>query len=324
MKKLQLFVWIVSVLGIALLFSCQKEKGIHDTAKLQTSLNDDSMNNLIKSFKAKCEMNLSDPKLKSGGSMLVDSAVFYIEAVLNYTYAIYDPPSNIVVFHSSIQVYPDPDGKLPDEEVTKLYQQVSDTVTAHYANLQWNDKEIVLVDLGYSVNHDQTFITIYTGIGNPTPGPSQSLDWLYGEMLGACYVGGYENTADAATRLQWTVHNIMWDDPPIGHFYYFTNVTLHQFYNPIEYPTGDPIDNYMDYYIYYASSFVNPLNDTVQCLSKNIEMPFYGRSYVNFCESLEVGGLKYKQCVFDGKNYGTFLKHELSIWVGQRWCDKID
>ncbi len=321
MKKLSVLLLLAIGMGLILFHSCQKEQSDKAGSEIQNIAKDDAMIRQIISFKETCKSILANPGLKSGGSMRVDSAVFYIEAAINYTYGINNPASDLIVKESLFPIYPDRDGTFNGEELAALNQQVIDTVTEHYSSVPWTNKIIILVDLEFSINHDDYLLSVTTLIGNSDPDPIPSLapQWKFGEKRGAC-TGGYEGIMDAAIKLQMNVHTAMWDDPPPNHTWTFTNISRHNFHDPLFYPSGNQLDNYMDYLIYYASASIYPyLIDSVECISNNIEMPFYFHNYVDFCESLEIGNLKYQRCEFVGKDNDTYWEHELSIWVGIRW-----
>ena len=78
------------LLVAAVIYSCSKQDQAEpagSATEISQSEADILIENKIRAFKDKMELLRENPSYKSGETMSVDSAVWYMEAVSNYTYS---------------------------------------------------------------------------------------------------------------------------------------------------------------------------------------------------------------------------------------------
>jgi hypothetical protein len=155
-----------------------------------------------------------------------------------------------------------------------MKQSVSDI----YHQVEYTDKGLAVVDLKTStISETQLSLNVQTITGNkgikpPWPvveGPfKEGDDWWYGEMIGRC--NEFLGNSDAAQQLMMALNASLPD--PTGNFYVINSVFKERTggYANVRRP-NDPLDNNFDYYLYYASEAVGPVD---LCLERNT-MNFY-------------------------------------------------
>jgi len=322
MKKI-IYVFIAAIGITAVIFSCKKDQTESNQPEQEIFLTEDQkMTQHIVEFKEKCNYYLENPGLKSGETMTVEEAVTDLEAAMNYTYSFNDPTADLHIERATIDLQPSPDNKFPMDEVATLLNDVTREVQQQYFDAPYADadKILILVDLDLKSNSNgDPQLGIVSVIGNRNLPGHNYTSWKFGELRGTC-AGGYQGISDAAKRLQIRVHHLVWENPQPNQVFYFTNVEAVEYYNPKDFPNVGPIDNYMDYLIYYAHANVSPLVDSVECVSAAAEMPFYRDNYVDFAEDVELTFNKtYKQCYFTGQDANPVWRHLLNYYIGDRW-----
>lgn len=182
MKKI-----IISMIGLSLMvgmYSCKK-----DQAKPDGLINNESemmkrsrkVVTLIKEFKE--EMN-SD--LKSGGSISLDSAVWNMEATLNYDYA--DPDSASALFITRKSVYTlDIDANEFSSliDIETVYDLMEDTLEMQFLDLINTVKIIVMCDVSIdSTDATKAYLTLTNGFGLDLATQYDPIDddWIWGTM----------------------------------------------------------------------------------------------------------------------------------------------
>jgi hypothetical protein len=292
MKKVIIPLFIAFAL-IMIALSCKKNPGDSSSWNYQSNqLSNISQNveNRILSFKA----NIERP-LKTGYSYPIDTAVRYIEALLNYTYG--DVTNNLQgisldsIFVEAILQ----NGKMTPYEVNSTYNKIIDSLTIQYQNLPSQNLHLVFADV---FRRDSISGSVVLGVTSVFAyGSIFYIDhfgeddyWMYGfrDMNAGGYCDGpYQgnNTnEDAASRIRDQIRMgmgvlparhytmdivkavIFWDNvliltSPIQPFDY-------EFINPKDEVPGD---NMYDYLILEKWSDIIPF-DT--CLIPN-EMNFY-------------------------------------------------
>ena len=89
MKTIKLSILSLAVFVLAAtIYSCSKQEQTKPTTtEISQSDADILIENKIRAFKGKMEFQRENPSYKNGESMSVDSAVWYMEAASNQTYA---------------------------------------------------------------------------------------------------------------------------------------------------------------------------------------------------------------------------------------------
>lgn len=322
-------------MGLILFHSCQKERSDKSNSEIQNISNDDAMIRQIISFKETCESYLANPGLKSGGSISVDSAVFYIAATMNFTYGFDVNVSDMRLDTSFIIMPVNSDGTIEMEDVASLLEEVTDSVRAHYQDTPYQNKKLIAISLDYYLDHNEYKLIVISAPGNTFTTPLYNdKDWRWGEFLGSCD-GTIPNT-DAAEILENIIYELYYEKPPANTQYYWPNPQIishvidpndpnsYSTYININDPDGS--NNHLDYIIFYNDDDVIPYTDTL-CLFKDDEMPFYKNQYMDLVDNaLNINpAYKFKSCDFNGHHYYyvylslNVIRHEIIILVGIRW-----
>jgi len=290
MKKFtSLFIAVLTVVIAAMVvfYSCGKQDA-GDTLKFETTALSDQdvkINNLIKSFRTKMDYLKDHPEYKSGEVMEVDSAVWYLEATINYSHTFpNDYYGQMKIDTSYLPMILNSDGMADFEEVAQRYDEIKEQVRDYYYASGFEEKGLISVDLMLEpLKSDEVTLKVITVTGEKTNTPPPGFgidgpfvegdDWWYGESGGKCL--NHSFPGDAAYWLMFEMNNYIPD--PNGN-YYFTNkfmVTRKGGDDNIR-RTGDsePLDNVYDYYLYSASEAIGIVDDDVLCLEYT-EMNYY-------------------------------------------------
>ena len=194
--------------------------------------------------------------------------------------------------------------------------------------LDYEDMKLLLVDLentGTDCNGD-AIVSVGVLIGNEGNiiTPPQEDGWWYGYQGGTC-AHVYQGELDAALILEGDLkfahipapspgfirrHTILHTEGPLiaNHFSY-----------RIE---NDPLDNYMDYRVYYATTTVGAITDATKCISNDIEMPFYLGQYDDFIDEFEIQyQLEFVDCLLEGyiPPDESYIQRDYRIYLGNVW-----
>ena len=179
------------LLSIILTFNACKK----DTA-LQEVKNTDPTEQKILNFKAK----LQNPN-KSNESMSIDSAVWYIEAALNYTYCYRTeevPKVNFLKI-DTFTINADYEGdEINYTEIYTTYNLIKNYTLSFFQNFNGIDKIISAVDIDFKDNKFSSKIIL--GYNIPEENKNYVSGWIWGMKLGSCD-GQYVNKKDASTEI---------------------------------------------------------------------------------------------------------------------------
>ncbi|MEZ5198824.1 MAG: hypothetical protein R2764_21345 [Bacteroidales bacterium] len=229
----------------------------------------------------------ANPHLKSGESVPADSAVWLLEATINFSHAFpnefYDETQTDEV---TLTIPLKSNGIVDMVVLTQKYDEMKAGITTIYDSKSYENKALVLVDVINSAQtSDELTITAQTITGNksndppPIPGVEgpfgEQDDWWYGENIGYCY-DPYIVQDDAANQLFLETKDLVPD--PAGNYYFINEFT---FYidggDPDFIRDNDVMDNYLDYWLYYSVDG-NPqlpfITDQMLCL-EHTEMNIY-------------------------------------------------
>jgi hypothetical protein len=213
---------VTSILAAGLLlivFSCSKEE-VQTLKSHENSLTpyETKVHNTIKGFITTMEMHRENPHYKSGQLTEPDSALWLLEATINYSHAFPNEFYTEHVVDELTLVIPKTSGGMIDMAVlTQKYDQMKSDITTVYYGSSFDNKGLVLVDLdeGSQTESELTLtVQIVTGERGIDPGPGTpgingpfevGDDWWYGETMGGC--NPHTGETDAAEQLFISMNN---------------------------------------------------------------------------------------------------------------------
>lgn len=157
-------------------------------------------------------INSMNSQLKGGSTYSIEEAIWYAEATLNYTYAIYDS-SFVYSIHDTCLYTVDLDNSnnVTQSTLNDIYAAMVDSLQIKYGEITDNVKHLIYCDIaevGSSVGHvDIAMMPVfgcgYTGILFSYFGP---IDYWYSILnFGKC--NGYTGQGDAADQLTLAIMN---------------------------------------------------------------------------------------------------------------------
>lgn len=329
MKKLSVLLLLAIGMGSIMTQSCNKETGKIPN-ELKSLSNDEKMSLDITAFKERMVYYKLNPNFKSGGEeYTAEEAITELENLLNFNFCYTSLNCNQKVYVSSSLKMPLDDYlKINDPDLSHYYYNIIiDTIQAQMGRANLPNMKLLLVKIefdGYDNNLD-AIITIGSIIGNNEQIVLNTGNWWYGENGGDC---NHSLTPDdAATQLDAAVTDAMTDIPGSGCHFYFLNPEFVKI--P---PTQDqlqlPIDNYLDYKIFYAieDPSHNPplyITDVERCVS-NSEMGIYRELYIDYAIDFEVmTNKKFNYSIIAGNPYTdpNRIQHDYTIFVGNRFIE---
>jgi len=289
MNKSILVFTIIAAGLLLIVHSCTKEEA--QTLKSQDNKltpYEIKVHNTIKGFIRTIEMYRENPHYKSGQLVSPDSALWLLEATINYSHGF---PNEFYTGHEVEEltlVIPKTSGGMIDIAVlTQKYDEMKSNITAVYYGSSFTDKGLVLVDLEEEAQTEtELILSVQTvtgerGVDPGSPGVGidgpfeEGDDWWYGEDEGKCN-GQPVYKSDAAKELKNVMNAYLAD---INSNYSFINIQL------IEKKGGqpdvrrvndpEPPDNSYDYYLFHASEVIVPFNMGMLCLEYPMMNTYY-------------------------------------------------
>jgi len=275
MKKIISIISIV-LIAMVMVFSCSKENATDKPrTKNELTAYEVHINKTLKDFKQKMEFIRANPLLKSGESVPTDSAVWLLEATINFSHAF--PNEYYSEFETdslTLTVNRNEDGTVDMNELTGKYDEMKVAVSEAYHNSGYEVKGLAVVDLEVNgVTEDEITISIQTCVGEKsTPPPDPGIDgpfvegddWWYGENKGHC---DWDWEFDAAEKLNDAMNTYLAEQNAGLFFIRETERTRKGGdYNVRRIGDPNPPDNNIDYYLYSASEVIGPVNDEMKCL----------------------------------------------------------
>ncbi len=334
MKKIiVLSVFIMS--AVIIFFACTKENNeTKNVPEKFYSNNDDGFFTKVLKFKQRMDFVRNNPEYKDGEQMSADSAVFYMEAAMNFVYGYNNLPDGKIEIKTSVIDFPD-DEILNSGQIASKLNEIVQTVAGQYNEIQLSDKHLSAVDLKITGNGEDRKLEVTSATKGGEGSDDIPHDWWYGGNAGTCDNSNIFE-GDAAQQLQTRVSKKFKEYPPEGCTYLFYLIDTKEidkqeivddYINPAD---ETPEDNYLDYLVFYANeqNTPNAWVDSVKCISANIEMPFYDNSYTQIVSDFitEHQGKKFKEFkvkdYIDGKNSGSeVIWHKLTVIIGKRLTD---
>lgn len=261
MKRINQIILLIAIGAMIMVFSCSKQetKMEPDNSKNFTPY-EMQVNKTIKDFKQTIVYYHENPDFKSSETVNADSALWLLEATINYSHAFPNEYyEEMQTEDLTLTVPKNIDGTVDMDMVIQKYDEMKGDITTVYNGVNYTYKGLVLVDLT-ETSQTSTELTMnvqtVTGEkGTPPPPPvngpfTEVDDWWYGDNVGYCYAP-YTVIDDAANQLFQATLSLV--PEPNGTYYFIDEYTF-------DVSGGDPDlrrpnddeDNYLDYYLYYS------------------------------------------------------------------------
>jgi hypothetical protein len=224
-------------------------------------------------LKIQAFLNKTNSQLKEETTYTIEDAIWYAEASLNFTYAIYD--SSFIYLSRETSIFSidlNHDNTVNYNDLLETYEKMVDSLEAHYDGIQGLTKHVFLcdvIDVSNSVGRLDLKMKSVIACGyTPTQyisfGPTDY--WFAGGELGKCdiYEPSFEGQ-DATTQLEYKLLHPAASDLRI----YYENIEMVSDIDPSNYP----YENAPRLTRGYCYGSGNP-NDVIQCLPPN-ELNFY-------------------------------------------------
>ncbi len=284
MKKVIFSIFTAAALITAALTinSCTKQESSEQSLNSQQSehpqmtAEDISVYNRIVNFKKKVDYIKENPGYKSGETMSVDSAKWYLDAAFNLTYSfIFDSFTDFYTDSVFIEVTLT-DGEIDLNDLSASYFELYDKLHEVYDSFSGENKDLYSsnIEIVESKSEAVTFKTTATfGDRGTSSGDEQPFiegdDWMWGEYQGLC--PQTDDPEDAATKIADATMEYRYlyiqDEGEDWYAYYTgptTTVELEQ-HPPLEiFRADNPLDDYRDYFIFYADEDNLPQGNTLE------------------------------------------------------------
>ena len=270
MKK-YIFLIVILLISILTIFSCRKS--------FDPQLIQDQIKNRANETEMKIQSFLdgTNNNIKSGSTYTIEQAIWYAEASLNFSYAIYD--SSFIYLSretSSFSINLNQSNTVNQSDLLAAYAKMVDSLEAHYNAVQDSPKHVFLCDI-IDVHHSATTVdlvmvsVIACGFTYNLYGSFNETDyWYAGGGAGKC--DDYEDPIyigrDATTELEYKLLH-PYIAPVQNMRMYYTDIETVWNVDPIDYPYTNSPRGCRGYV--YGS---NIPDDIMQCLPPS-ELNFY-------------------------------------------------
>jgi hypothetical protein len=211
MRPNQLFIYLsISIIFISslIIYSCQKENNVKDNSYTNAELStaDLQLEQKIIGFRDQINYIRENPTLKSGGNPWeVEDAIYYMEALANYTYGLASYSREGYTIDSSFIAVPLTNGLIPAANMAGIYDKIIDSLSAHNDRITAQDKQLILADISLTaISGVAATFKISSGFGTSTGmGSGNDYPWYWGWDLGRCdsAVGMGKDAADKIMEL---------------------------------------------------------------------------------------------------------------------------
>lgn len=297
-----LHILLLITLGILILPGCKKE--VTNTGS-PISTADQKTTQQIQSFKQKMFSNLKD-----GEDMQVDSAIWYLEAALNLTYARANNTRDIINLDSATVSLPlTQNNTIFVSDIAMAYGSLVDSLSLHYHAIS-GEKGVIFTDLAVIELADNNvvikmtdMITTSSNTGFSDFGPDDY--WIWGFSAGKC--DGTMQPWDASSKL--TQHANMGDCIlPIS---FYTSVENSPMIFPEYVPTNENPFGYSNSLLFKIGGLDPAVN---QCLSPDA-MNYYLDGLKTIANMYKPAG---KQTIKYYCNYT--LTGSIGYWIHIHWA----
>lgn len=274
--------------GAAIFYSCSKQESsepLSGGAQPDISSTEQLIVSQIESFKQKVAYIHEHPNFKSGESMIVDSAIWYIGATINYTYSNAGYPFAKLHRDTSyfeLELHNTYEATI--EKVVESYDASLSKLSQSYYGIAEEDKKFITATVGatgntLNGNAELRIITI-TGTGTLTNhefGEGEAYDFDRNATYDCNGV-----PADGAAKIFEVYLSKHFISEPTGnwHWFFYGEETAFTLYYK-DFVLNEVKVNYLDYKIFAASESVAPITGETECLefdqngSGIHEMQFY-------------------------------------------------
>jgi len=281
---------MIAIFGVSILMfnACKKDmktNPVNSTEGANWTAEDLKIQNTILNFQNKIKNNT----YKSGEDLGIDSAIWYMEALMNYNYS--TPDSSFVnltidtTFEFEIIVNND---MVSYNDITDAAFAMEEHIVNFLNQMPADIKFMIAADVNIKDNDYKdgtrtvTIITAYGSeyIDNPSAYPpfGENDYWWYGFNGGGCESNS-ATTSDAAEKIQYRINHpqVIIPDPTTTYIVNLTPVPIEAWNyindDDVAGPSGEITDNWLDYMMYHESDYVNLLQ-LDGCLEPE-EMNFY-------------------------------------------------
>ena len=305
------------------LTSCQKDKEL--TTNANVSKQDLARANELLKFRNNMESNLKTEEI-----LTLNDAVSLMEGTLNMTYGRPEYEDDDVIHTSFIIKINENVNSVTLSKVTKVYNQIVDSLREFKNNIKITEKALLSADLELIEVKGNYNIKVYSGFVAWNENKSTNLsndyssnDWWHAiDGEGRC--GDYEGQSvgqDAATVLTASIAAKLKSvyRPHIYPGYYWDNVYTKPLYY-YNYPA--PVGSLWPYRIFYQYNNYNSIWQESPCLSPD-DMDFFYNNGYNICKSLldnQYSNKTYKSFFFDGI---MLYDQYHSTWTSYQHIDKL-
>ena len=212
MKKNYLIYFVLLAFVTITFTNCKKDEATKPDNKVQLTGYDLQINQQMTGFKAKLAS-----ELKSGETMSVDSAIWYVSSLANYTYdnwAATDLTPGKVYYDSTSVSLPQNNGTLTMDEVSTFYDAVVDAMKELYGKVPETDKTFGALILEQQDGTIMLRVVMYSTWGLPgyLQFPESASYYFGGPMPNGTWCNIYPN---AASKLQDYYGKYVWGDPTL-------------------------------------------------------------------------------------------------------------
>ena len=201
--------YLISIsFAVLLLASCSKETNTNRdiTNDQQYTTEEMALWNKLNNFNQKIKYGL-----KSEEFISPDSAIWYLEALLNVQHATDTSFDDVVTFRKNYQLQKNTDGTVSMSHVVDVYNILVGDLKDQLASLESEYKFLIIADLPRSMLKSEDLeIELTAGLGiNPLvvyEPITVNDNWKYGNMLGRCD-GSYFGQSDAGQELKRRFNN---------------------------------------------------------------------------------------------------------------------
>jgi hypothetical protein len=257
---------------------------------------------------------------KSSGEYTVDSALWYLEAALNYSYCIWDSSFAIQTFDSAtISVSLKKNGNIEDTDVYSTYNDFVDSLEVHWDNISETTKHVIFVDVAVRSNSNGVVVLhLISAMGSGAAVNSYANfgtddDWYWGWDLGGCG-NNPATSSDAAQELEYKYLNPVVTTVP-NYRVYFTGIEIYEYVMPADYPDqNSPCGTRLFHYL-----TTPPLSEP--CID-NVDLNYYLNSGIDYIvDDLEPSGYDFVDlniiCSIISGSQQAGRYHGLEIWYGE-------
>ena len=266
MKK-YIFLSLFAFTAILIIFSCRKNPDFLDDSKTRSYI-ESTAEMKVMNFLSSPNNTLKDEKVYS-----TDSAIWYSEAALNFTYAIFDSSFVYRAIDTSVFSFDlDENNYVTQSELEDVYGDMVDSLDAYYDGLQDNIKHLMFCDVvEVDVTGGQLDVLMIAHFGCGYTGFEWSYfgetdDWYSILELGKC--PPYQEEGDASIALTEAFMTQMTVSQADKRIWFSDEVTVYEI-DPRNYAYVQAPRGYRGFYYYGSGIMSNP-----QCCDDD-ELNFY-------------------------------------------------